>query len=90
MDDLSKHIGVGGGAGIMGVILSWLGFRYRIKSVEEDMAGIKKRVRFSDVCQEIVTRIEDRLTGIEAMQKESRDDIKELLKRNGKKQSSKI
>lgn len=79
MDSL-KDVGVGGGAGLIGAILSWLGFRHRIKRIEEDMNGLKKRVRFTDVCKEIVERMEGRLKRIEAMQDATSKDIKELLK----------
>lgn len=83
MDDLLKHIGVGGGAGAIGILLSWLGFKSRIDNMTEDLSGLKKRVRFSDTCLAMYEGIDKRLTNIEAMQKETRSDIKKLLARNG-------
>lgn len=95
MSNLPEHLGYGGASGIVGVILGWLGFRHRVKAVEQDIKGMKARVRFSDVCEQIVKRVESRLKsieevrlkGIEEMQEEVRKDIKELLKRNGAKRS---
>lgn len=86
MENWINYFGIGGGTGFIASILTWLRVRARyenkVDNLCKDLEGIKKRVRFSDVCHEIVTRIEGRLTSIEIIQRETQQDIKELLKRN--------
>lgn len=79
IDDLTKNIGIGGGSGILGVLLSWLGFKSQIKDLRTDLEGVKRRARFRDTCDEIVKRIENSLENIQAMQEEMRSDIKKIL-----------
>jgi hypothetical protein len=81
MDDLGfmKDLGVGGGGGIIGLILSWFGFKSQMKELRTDLDGVKQRVRFRDTCDEIVKRVEKSLESIQAMQEEMRNDIKKIL-----------
>jgi hypothetical protein len=81
MDDLTEKIGIGGGAGIVGAILSWLGFKYRIDNMQKDVETLKKEVRYQDTCLEVHKAVDARLQNIEDMQKEMRDDIKALIQR---------
>lgn len=79
MDDLTEKIGIGGGAGIIGAVLSWLGFKYRIDNLQKNVESLKKSVRYEDTCIEVHKAVDVRLQSIEKMQKEMRDDIKALI-----------
>lgn len=79
MDDLMKDLGIGGGGGIIGLILSWFGFKSQIRDLRTDLDGVKRRVRFRDTCDEIVKRVEKSLESIQGMQEEMRNDIKKIL-----------
>lgn len=81
MDELTEKIGIGGGAGIIGAVLSWLGFKYRIDSLQNDVETLKKEVRYQDTCVEVHKAVDVRLQSIEDMQTEMRDDIKALIQR---------
>ena len=94
MENWMDYAGIGGGAGILATILTWLRIKAKYESKVDnmctDLEGLKKRVRFTDTCLVMYEGIKERLTNIEAMQKETRDDIKELLKRNGLQNKNKI
>lgn len=79
MDDLTKDIGIGTGSGIIGVVLGWLGFKYRIENLHQDVKSLKENVRYEDTCIEVHKAIDIRLQSIEAMQVEMRNDIKALI-----------
>ena len=81
MDDLTTNVGVGGISGIVGVFLSWFGFKSKVEGIEKDFATLKGTVRFTDTCNEISKGLTGQLTDIKVMQKEMRDDIKELIRR---------
>ena len=74
-----KDLGIGGGGGIIGLFLSWFGFKSQIRDLRTDLNGVKRRVRFRDTCDEIVKRVEKSLESILAMQEEMRSDIKKIL-----------
>lgn len=81
MDELITGIGGAGGGGVVGVILAWLGFKSKVCSIERRLSGLSDNVRYEDTCEKICGAMEKRLEGIEGMQKEMRDDVKELLGR---------
>lgn len=81
MDDLTKNIGIGGGSGIIGVFLGWLGFKYRVDNLQKTVESLKNSVRYEDTCIEVHKAIDVRLQNIEIMQTEMRKDIKALLQR---------
>lgn len=66
------NMGIGGGSGLVGVVLGWLGFKSKLDSMAKNM-------RYKDTCDALHKAIDNRLGGIEDMQKEMRDDIKILL-----------
>jgi len=74
MDDLTTKIGIGSGAGVLGIVLSWFGLKSRVKD-------LKDSVRYADTCIAMHTALDKRLKNIETMQTEMRNDIKELIKR---------
>jgi hypothetical protein len=82
LDDLTTKIGIPGGAGLLGIILGFFGLRSRVRHVEKDNALLMRDARFGVTCDKIHTAVDTRLEGIEALGKESRDDIKELLRRS--------
>lgn len=79
MDDFTKNLGIGGGSGLIGIILGWLGFKGQMKEIKSDLEGVKRRVQFRDTCDQIVKRLESTMKRIEGMQDEMRKDIKKLL-----------
>ncbi len=87
MDEWENYIGIGGGAGFLAMLLTWLRlkakYENKVDNIDKDVEGLKRRVRFRDTCDAMHDGIKERLTNIEDMQKEARDDIKRLLARNG-------
>ncbi len=81
MDDLTKNIGIGGGSGIIGAVLSWLGFKYRVDNLQKNLENLKSSVRYEDTCEKVHKAIDVRLKNIEVMQTEMRKDIKALLQK---------
>ena len=80
MDNLTA-IGTASGSGLFGIILGWLRFKARIKSVEKSLKELQGAVRYEVTCKEITHAIEIQLNDIKKMNSEMRDDIKELLKK---------
>jgi len=81
VDNLTTPIGAGAGSGILGVFLSWLGFKTKIKDIDKRLDKLAEDVRYEDTCEEICGALKIRLDSIEKMNEEMRQDIKELLKR---------
>ncbi len=75
MDDLTTKIGIPGGAGLLGIILGFFGLKSRLSRIEND-------ARYEVTCDKIHEAVDTRLKGIENLGKESRNDIKELLRRS--------
>lgn len=84
MDDLTTKIGVPGLSGAAGMVLGWFGLRSRIKSVEKSVCNLKTEVRFEVTCDKVHGALDLRLATMEGLHKESRDDIKEILRRLSK------
>jgi len=74
MDNWASNIGIGGGAGLLGMVLGWFGLKSRINDLKES-------VRYADTCMAIHKAVDVRLQNIEKMQAETRSDIKKLLAR---------
>jgi len=72
-----KNVGLGGGGGIIGVILAFLGFKSRLDSIDDKL----KNVVFEDTCHARVAGMENQMKTQTDLMKEQRDDIKELLKK---------
>lgn len=81
MDDLTTKVGVPGLSGAVGMMLGWFGLRTRIKSVEKSVCNLKTEVRFEITCDKVHEALNLRLASMEGLHKESRDDIKEILRR---------
>ena len=81
MDDLTTKIVIPGGSGICGMVLGWFGLKSRISRVEKVVCALKKEIRFEITCDKIHEALNVRLENMEGLHKESRDDIKEILRR---------
>ena len=81
MDDLLTKIGIGGGSGLVGVVLGLFGFKTKVQRLEKDMTEIKKDARYTITCIAVHKAVDEKLASMETMQKEMRDDIKELIRR---------
>ena len=81
MDDLLTKLGIGGGSGFLGIVLGWFGFKGRIDALQTDLTTLKGVVRYEDTCEKVHVAVDTRLKSMETMQKEMRDDIKELIRR---------
>lgn len=82
------QIGATGGAGIVGVLLGWLGFRSKVNSLEKQIDSLKGSVRFEDTCKEIhkatdkeLAKLDDTLVGISEEQVTIKEGIATLLER---------
>ena len=80
MDDLTTKVVVPTGAGILGIITSWFGLRWRVKSTERKVCRMQEHVVFKDTCKSVRNSTDERLKRIEDLGKESRNDIKTLLR----------
>ena len=87
MDNLTTT-GIAGGSGLLGIILAFFGCKSEIKNLkgglkksDENITELRKAVRYDKTCDEIHKAVDKRLESIEGMNKEMRDDIKELLKK---------
>lgn len=87
MENWEGYIGACGGSGLLAMLLTWFRakakYENKVDNIIQDLEGLKKRVRFTDTCLAMYEGIKERLINIESMQKETRNDIKTLLKRNG-------
>jgi len=84
MEDIATKTGVGGGIfGLVGVVVGWFGLKYRIAAIKENVEQLSNNVRYKETCEEIIRATDLRLASIEAINKEMREDIKELLKKRG-------
>ena len=70
-----ETIGVGGGGGVIGAVLAFLGFRQRLNRIE---AELDDKVD-SKTCGATYTGITELLATQTALAKETRDDVKKLL-----------
>ena len=76
MDDVTG-MGVGGISGLVGVITGWLGFKSRLDAVEKR----QEKCQTKDVCDERDEGFQRRFDSIDEINKEMRDDIKQLLRK---------
>ena len=67
----------GGGGGIGGVVLGWFGIKTKLISIEKKVC--KKQDK--SACDAVKDGFEHRFDSIESLQKETRDDVKEILRR---------
>lgn len=51
MDDLLTNIGSGAGGGVLGAIVSWLGFSKRLDKMDEDITELRRNIVYKDVCE---------------------------------------
>lgn len=84
MDDLSTKVGAGGIAGVIGILAGWFGLKSRVNHVEKKISDMKEDFRFEVTCDKIHEAIDLRLKTMEGFHKETRNDIKEILKRLSK------
>lgn len=82
MDEITTG-GIAGGSGLVGAVLGWLGFKARIKNIETKLQIMDKEVRYDVTCTKITDGIKIQLKDIKDMNKEMRDDIKQLLTGKG-------
>jgi hypothetical protein len=73
------NMGMGGASGFVGIMLGWLGCKSKIDTLEKRMDTLSATVRYKDTSEALHKALNERLAGIEDMQKEMRDDIKQLL-----------
>lgn len=64
-------------------IIGLFNLNSRVNHIEEDFTELRKAVRYEVTCDAIVTGINTQLSDIKKLAKETRKDIKELLKRGG-------
>jgi len=62
-------------------LIGLLGMTKRVNSLSEEIKDIRKEVRYEVTCDKIVAGLNTQFTDIKRLQKETRDDVKELLKR---------
>ena len=74
-------VGKTGGAGLVGVILGYLGFRSKVNRLEKRVDSLSNSVRYADTCKATHEGVRERLKSIEDMQAETRSDVKEVLRR---------
>lgn len=86
MDDFTKTVGVGGISGIIGALLSWLKFKYRVDNLQEKVDGLSKEVRYADTCTAMYEGIEKQLNNIVDMQREMRDNLRLFVSQEEKNQ----
>ena len=72
-----ETIGTGAGSGLIGVILVFLGFRSRLGNIERKL----EKVVFKDTFDAVVGGIKEGQETQTKLLKETRDDVKELLKK---------
>ncbi len=68
-------IGVGGGGGVIGALLAFLGFRQRLKRIEGELDG-KVDTKTCTATYDGITKL---LSAQTLLAKETRDDVKRLL-----------
>lgn len=56
-----QNFGYGGGGGILGVILTWFGFKQRLDKMDEEMKAVKESVVYKDVHAECSRAWHDQL-----------------------------
>jgi len=70
-----------GGAGLIGVILGYLGFKGKVNNLEKKLDSLSTSVRYIDTCDSRYESVKERLTSIETGQGVMQGDIKEILRR---------
>jgi len=81
MSDLLQTGGAGGIGAVLGVILSFLGFKSRLDGMEKRVDSISQNVVYSDTCRAAMTGIEKLIETQTNLVAEMRDDVRELLKK---------
>jgi len=72
-----ETIGIGGGSGLLGVVLTFFGFKSRLDGIESKL----NHVVFDDTCKATVGGLEKQMKIQTDLMMETRKDVKELLKR---------
>ena len=69
-----------GSSGFIGISCLLLVLRTRIKKMETEITFIQTHTRYDETCNKITNGILKQLENIEILNKETRDDIKKILK----------
>ena len=70
-----------GGAGLVGALLGYLGFKSKVNGLKERMDLLSGSVRYADTCDSRYEALKDDVKDIKDMQAETRSDVKEILRR---------
>ena len=81
MVDLFTTGGAGAGGGLLGALLTFLGFKSRLDGVDKRIDNLNKTVTFKDTCDAKHEGINDRFDIQTKLLKEQRDDIKKILEK---------
>ena len=60
-----ETIGAGGGGGLLGTFLAWIGFKSRIDKQDKEIGNLKKDVLFKDVFMEYKEGINQRFDNVD-------------------------
>lgn len=60
-----EDVATGGGGGILGAFLAWLGFKSKIDSIDHKLDRLYQEVQFKDTCAATHKPIENQLQRIE-------------------------
>lgn len=74
------NVGTGAGGGIFGAIFAFLGLKHHITTIDKRIEKLSSNVVYKDTCQECHNSTHAALKSINDMQKETRADIKNILK----------
>lgn len=76
--------GKAGGAGLIGAILGYLGFKSKVNSLEKRIDTLSTSVQYINTCDSRYESVKERLTSIEKGQGVIEGDVKEILRRLSK------
>ena len=79
--DLIEKGATAGGGGILGALLGFFGVKSKIDSVDKRVNDLTKVVQFEKTCEATHKGVDDKFETIHNLMKETRDGVKELLKK---------
>ena len=82
MSDLLTTGGAGGAGAFMGALLTFLGFKSRLDTLEKRMSKMSDSVVYMDTCQANLKGVKEAQEAQGKLLTEVRDDIKTILKSN--------
>ena len=68
-----------GSSGVCGLATFWLIIKNRFQQIDTELAFLREHARYDSTCDKISDGMIQRLEIIEALSKESRDDIRSVL-----------